>query len=284
MSIDIARVIRISIVSIVVIGGSVSINVIVALFMRPPAMSDNGATSNASVMKEGNLEWFSEQSQGLGVRISKIIRLPGNSVMDTSNGLPRIIAIQSLRTPGALVYFDMSTAHVADPSNCRWGEAAVRRWTSATGECLLIGEYGWPLYCLETYWRGSIDELLVRRGGSVINGLRLWEPRWHSCTTKDGSTLRYLGGMTDGVMPLSVRWGPLIGNTIGYVAALWGGLCVFRRGRGYFRRRRGRCAGCGYDLVGVPVRRCPECGLSFFESLSRAYPRTCLSSRSVHPR
>ncbi len=52
-------------------------------------------------------------------------------------------------------------------------------------------------------------------------------------------------------------------------AAFWGVPClvlcgvVFLRNRYWPLRQPGRCAGCGYDLRGLPELRCPECGTPF---------------------
>ena len=46
--------------------------------------------------------------------------------------------------------------------------------------------------------------------------------------------------------------------------ARWPAL-AFVRGplRRWRRRKRGQCLHCGYNLAGLPERRCPECGTAF---------------------
>lgn len=59
-------------------------------------------------------------------------------------------------------------------------------------------------------------------------------------------------------LPLWPLWPGFVLNTVVYGAAVW---CVmFAPGfvRRASRRKRGRCAGCGYELAGLV--KCPECG------------------------
>lgn len=66
-------------------------------------------------------------------------------------------------------------------------------------------------------------------------------------------------------LPYWPVWSGLAANTTLFALAWWGviaGPGVLRRG---WRRRRGRCPSCGYDLRGLPREHgatCPECGKS----------------------
>jgi hypothetical protein len=42
----------------------------------------------------------------------------------------------------------------------------------------------------------------------------------------------------------------------------WAGVSLVAWRRRRWRRARGRCAGCGYDLAGAPSGPCPECGVA----------------------
>lgn len=64
-------------------------------------------------------------------------------------------------------------------------------------------------------------------------------------------------------LPLLPVWEGILGNALVFALAWWAvliGPLALRRVR---RRRRGRCAACGYDLRGLSTdssARCPECG------------------------
>lgn len=61
-------------------------------------------------------------------------------------------------------------------------------------------------------------------------------------------------------IPLRPVWPGLIADTLFY-ALLFAGLHRLSAwGRRTRRRRRGRCAACGYDLFGLNSPTCPECG------------------------
>jgi hypothetical protein len=62
------------------------------------------------------------------------------------------------------------------------------------------------------------------------------------------------------VLPYLPYWPGLLTNTLFYAllfAALHQLTAYARRAR---RRRRNRCAACGYDLSGLDATPCPECG------------------------
>jgi len=54
--------------------------------------------------------------------------------------------------------------------------------------------------------------------------------------------------------------------------------CLWRR---WWRRTRGRCIACAYDLTGAAHERCPECGR---EVTSRTSPATCSDIAPIHRR
>lgn len=59
-------------------------------------------------------------------------------------------------------------------------------------------------------------------------------------------------------LPIKPLWGGSILDTVFYAVCLWGlgrGFVILRCRR---RKRRGRCANCGYESSGLPT--CPECG------------------------
>lgn len=63
------------------------------------------------------------------------------------------------------------------------------------------------------------------------------------------------------VLPARPLWPGLIANTSVYAVG-WAGLLVILDWRRHvWRRARGRCVGCGYELRGLtPGAACPECG------------------------
>ena len=62
------------------------------------------------------------------------------------------------------------------------------------------------------------------------------------------------------IVPLRPVWPGFLGNTVLYAVVAMGMIgCSWFVRRGY-RRWRGRCIACGYDLRGDLDRGCPECG------------------------
>lgn len=66
------------------------------------------------------------------------------------------------------------------------------------------------------------------------------------------------------VIPLEPLWTGLAINTGVFGAVVFAGGLALGRGRGAWRRRRGRCVACGYE-VGI-LDKCPECGRARLEA------------------
>jgi hypothetical protein len=101
---------------------------------------------------------------------------------------------------------------------------------------------GWPWRCTWCEWEVSSETEL---------GTDVWRVRVPGRPYKDSLPL-----------PRRIVWTGLVLDTAFYAMAL----CVMVVGPGRvrraFRRRRGRCPRCGYDLKHDLAAGCPECGWS----------------------
>lgn len=107
---------------------------------------------------------------------------------------------------------------------------------------------GWPARALES-WKLIIDDGVdpdFWRESSVqldTSWLREW-PDWV-------------------ILPIAPVWPGFAANTAVYGALAWFPWFVCVKARRVLRKRRGLCAGCGYDLRGLGDGAvCPECGKS----------------------
>ena len=102
---------------------------------------------------------------------------------------------------------------------------------------------GWPLLC----WMGERTSL----GGTLAERSLATPP----------PLIADLGIKPLRKIPLRPAWGAMAADMVFWSLVLWLlvlGPFVARR---YLRRRRGQCAGCGYDVRGDIAGGCPECGL-----------------------
>jgi hypothetical protein len=111
---------------------------------------------------------------------------------------------------------------------------------------------GWPM--LSGWYSATVSFTQGRRTYGAAGGIYL--------KPSPGRTAVYAYGIR--ALPLRPIWPGLLINTCFY-AALWLVLlCAARMAKRTWRRRRGRCAACGYDLAGLNANACPctcpECG------------------------
>lgn len=114
------------------------------------------------------------------------------------------------------------------------------------------GGYGWP-------WRafrgGFIHTRPLYRGGTEAV----------PAVEKHREGFLEVDGLAEliGTIPIRAIWPGLIGNSLAWAAILWFIWWSPAALRRLIRRRRGRCAHCGYDRRGLDGPTCcPECGNS----------------------
>lgn len=119
----------------------------------------------------------------------------------------------------------------------------------------LIVASGWPLRCLVGW------EQTVHTTGQRVTNLSFIHD-----VTRAARPADYPSGNppVGAIMTVKIPMLPdpigIIGNTVFFAGICWiiGSLPVLAIA--FVRRRRGRCARCGYDLRGAKTQRCPECG------------------------
>lgn len=97
---------------------------------------------------------------------------------------------------------------------------------------------GWPMYCVEA------REITTASGS-----------RWESALPNPLATRPQLA-----VMPYCPVWPGLAVNSVIFLGVQAAGVLGFIVARRLYRRARGRCSRCGYDLRGRNSTICPECG------------------------
>jgi energy-converting hydrogenase Eha subunit A len=105
--------------------------------------------------------------------------------------------------------------------------------------------YGWPSPCLR--WRV---------GARTIAASPECRER-----TADGVWVLHKGTKASPLLlAIDPLWPGLIANAAFYGTVIVGGAFALRAFRRHRRRSRGWCVSCGYDLAGVALPACPECG------------------------
>lgn len=112
---------------------------------------------------------------------------------------------------------------------------------------MIVTDSGWPF---RSIWRANLAEwAFVPRAGNLPTNTRmrvLTVPR----------SLQPIAGLSD--LPIGIRTGPFIGNTLAYSLVIWCGLLIPGTVRRIWRTKSRVCSRCGYPIGGSPV--CTECG------------------------
>ncbi len=112
---------------------------------------------------------------------------------------------------------------------------------SESESLLIANACGWPTLCMA--------------GVSCED----FSPRPRNRTKHSEVSFKAFGRTID--LPLKPIWWGLLLNTFFYGSVILAVWCSLIAIRGRTRRRRGRCAHCGYDSTRHHADRCPECGL-----------------------
>ncbi len=119
---------------------------------------------------------------------------------------------------------------------------------------------GWPVLAVSSYeWEANV--FVTGRYGR-FTPLRVHPPTWHwgvEVSHLMGAKLRG-SWKTELWLPLRPVWPGYVINVAVYGVAAW--VVVFGPGvmNRAWRRKRGLCAACGYEVAGI-VGVCPECGV-----------------------
>jgi hypothetical protein len=156
------------------------------------------------------------------------------------------VALSVHRSPFNFVYADLSITHSLDDHLPFWHE---RDLDDVLPSMLIDDARGWPFLAM----RGSFD-IDSSDGRGNIENVR------SAILIDFGTRLPGADRSMTPLLPLGIIWGGFILNAL-FFAAIWFALLA---GPGFakraFRRRRGACIDCGYDLRGAAHEQCPECG------------------------
>jgi hypothetical protein len=166
-------------------------------------------------------------------------------------------------TPFVSIGTDLGAAESAAGASHRRLEVLTELWGKPAATLFADGRglawdgpsthdrWGWPFRGLAQEWDlverrlpdGSLEPMYVAEWGIPIRGTSGWD---------SAGDLRGL--------PLRPLFPGFVLNAVVFGAFAWVGWQTWLAVRGRVRMRRGKCATCGYDLVGVVGPGCPECG------------------------
>jgi len=115
-------------------------------------------------------------------------------------------------------------------------------------------EYGWPALAMKSRVQMYFDERGVASGWDLPTG---------ELVLRGFPTTRlpdWMGASTNDRLPIMPVFPAFAYNTLTFAAGWFVVLLAFGATRRAFRRQRGRCPQCAYNLRGDFTTGCPECG------------------------
>lgn len=117
------------------------------------------------------------------------------------------------------------------------------------------GAFGWPM--LAMWCSYHTDTWVLNKDGT-----RTWQRARNESLFQPSASLQRLlpAGLGDRPLPLRPIVVGFAADTALYSFAWWFALFVAKKTRRWWRRAKGQCEHCVYDLRGTSSDRCPECG------------------------
>lgn len=163
-----------------------------------------------------------------------------------------------LDAPGIRLEFSESTARPLVELAPRWAIEGAVPWIDGRASLPRSSEFevrrvlarGFPLLSHYGVVEMGMNTGNVLKGGWRVPGREAW------------LTQAFFMTPLDVVIPFRLIWRGVFVNTMCYAAAWWGLFVLVRLPRRVQRWRRGKgaCRWCGYDLGGIAGSVCPECG------------------------